>query len=294
MSQPTTEVYIDGDTRLSVDAEGPRRLHSYGMTDRGQVRPKNEDQFVIAELARTLLVQQTSLFAVGNQCSEKRGSILIVADGMGGHQAGEVASALSVESLGRFFLNSLKQFVHLEDAGEASLMKEFQEAFNEADSLLAKGTERCPQWEGMGTTLTLVFVVGNSMFVAHAGDSRCYLYSGGRLQQLTHDHTMAEEMVRRGILKPEEAAASRYRNVVTNVLGGTQSGVSVELHRLALEPSDVILLCSDGLTGMVSDERIAQILAEQGDPKACCEQLIKEANLRGGKDNITAIVAKFE
>ena len=122
----------------------------------------------------------------------------------------------------------------------------------------------------MGSTLTMAFAVDWTLFVAHAGDSRGYLFSGGELRQLTRDHTVVAELVRRGDLSPDDAVGHRFRHVVTNVLGGSQPGVRVDLHKLDLEPGDVLLLCSDGLTEMVKDDRIASVLGEGDDPEAAC------------------------
>ena len=148
---------------------------------------------------------------------------------------------------------------------------------------------------GMGTTLTMAFVVNRRLFVAHVGDSRCYLLSGDELHQLTQDHTKVAEMVRAGALSAAEASWHPYRHVVTNVLGGNETGCHVEMHKLDLEAGDVLLLCSDGLTEMVPDDRIATILQEEQDhAQRACERLVAEANERGGKDNITVIVARFD
>jgi protein phosphatase len=146
----------------------------------------------------------------------------------------------------------------------------------------------------MGTTLTMAFAVNWKLFLAHAGDSRAYLFSQGLLRQLTRDHTVAAELVRRGELSPDAAAGHRFRHVVTNVLGGTQPGARVELHKLELEPNDILLLCSDGLTEMVKDDRIAAVLADGDDPHRMCERLVTEANENGGRDNITVLVAIFD
>jgi protein phosphatase len=143
----------------------------------------------------------------------------------------------------------------------------------------------------MGTTLTLAFAVNWMLLTAHAGDSRCYVLSGGELRQVTRDHTLTAELVSQGILSSAGAARHPFRHVVTNVLGGDEPGVRVELHRLDLHPDDVVLLCSDGLTEMIPDDRIASILRDEPDPRRACERLVADANLHGGKDNITVIVA---
>jgi PPM family protein phosphatase len=146
----------------------------------------------------------------------------------------------------------------------------------------------------MGTTLTMAVVSGTRLFVIHAGDSRCYLLRAGHLAQLTEDHTLVAGMVERGEISPEQARRHPQRHVVTNILGGGQLGVRVDVQRAALEPGDLLLLCSDGLTGMVDDGRIAAALAAEAEPEAACHRLVRLANDAGGKDNVTAIVARFE
>jgi PPM family protein phosphatase len=268
-------------------------VRSFGVTDPGRVRPSNEDHFVIVELARTLSVHQTSVPQAKAQYSSHRGHLFLVADGMGGHQAGEVASALGVVTVEGFLLNTLKRFFHMEVPEEQNVMKEFQAALLQADARIFKEASQHPEMIGMGTTLTLAFAVDWGLLVAHAGDSRCYLFSRGDLYQLTQDHTLVAEMVRRGFLSATEASRHPSRHVVTNVLGGPEPGVQVEMHKVDLEPGDVVLLCSDGLTGMVPDARIAAILEEEREPRRACERLVAEANALGGKDNITVIVGCF-
>jgi len=272
----------------------PFNVQSYGLSDRGQIRSANEDCFLIAELARTLQVHHTNLPQSKEFCSCHRGHVFLVADGVGGNQAGEVASGVSVISIEEFLLNTLKRFSNLQASEEQGALRDLQSALLQADSRIFEETARHPEWRGMGTTLTMAFAVSWRLFVAHAGDSRCYLYSGGRLQKLTQDHTMTAEMVRRGIVSPQNQGDHPWRNVVTNILGGSQRGVQVELHSLDLHVGDVVLLCSDGLTEMVPEEQIAAILEAENDPQSACERLVSEANKQGGRDNITAIVAHFK
>ena len=269
-------------------------VRAFGLTDSGLVRPSNEDHFVIVELARAMYVRQTSVPQAQAQYSSHRGHLFVVADGMGGHQAGEVASALSVVSIEGFLLNTLKRFFHLKGPDEQGVMKEFRGALQEADARIFEEASRHPEMLGMGTTLTLAFAINRRLFVAHVGDSRCYLFSRGELHQLTQDHTKVAEMVRAGALSVEEAFWHPHRHVVTNVLGGPEPGVRVEMHKLDLELGDVVVLCSDGLTQMVPDARIAAILAQEQEPRRACERLVAEANELGGQDNITVIVARFE
>jgi protein phosphatase len=218
----------------------------------------------------------------------------MVADGMGGHHAGEVASALTVASIEGFVLHLLKRVSHIQATDEQTVLKEFQEALVQADALLFEEASHHPEFEGMGTTVTLGFVTGRRLFVVHAGDCRCYLFRRGQLRQLTADHTLAGEMARRGMIKPEEVSHHHWRHVVTNVLGGKEVGVNAEVQQANLEEDDVLMLCSDGVTEMLHDERIAAILGSEAEPETACKQLITEANDHGGSDNLTAIVARFE
>ena len=213
---------------------------------------------------------------------------------MGGHQAGEVASSLTVETIEEFLLNTLKRFSDLQVSEEQDALKELQSALRQADARIFEETARHPEWRGMGTTLTLAFATDWKLFVAHAGDSRCYLFSKNELLHLTQDHTVVAELIRQGALSPEGGLRHSSRHVVTNVLGGNDPGVRVELHKLDLSPEDVVLLCSDGLTEMVSDDQMATILREEPEPKRACERLVAEANKQGGRDNITIIVARME
>jgi protein phosphatase len=272
----------------------PLAVRTFGLTDPGRVRPSNEDQFLIAELSKAMRVQYTSLPQPKTQYADERGYLFIVADGVGGNQGGEQASALAVESIEAFTLNTLKWFFRLKSAEEQDILKEFQVALQQADAKVCQEAAQHRELAGMGTTVTMAYAFGSRLFLIHVGDSRCYLYRDGNLHRLTHDHTLVEDMVRRGHLKPEEAVHHHLRHVITNVVGGPTPGVQVECHRIELEPDDTLLLCSDGLTEMVPDDRIAAVLDADHEPRSACERLVAEANELGGKDNISVIVARFE
>jgi serine/threonine protein phosphatase PrpC len=166
-------------------------VRGFGATDQGRVRTSNEDQFLIAELARMLWVHQTSLVQEPTRYGRGRGHLFLVADGMGGHQAGEVASALSIITVEDYVLNLLRQCSNLRPSDEVPLLKDFQTALKEADVRLCEEAAQHPEFAGMGSTLTLAFVTGSKLFVVHAGDSRCSLLRDGRLRQLTEDHSVA-------------------------------------------------------------------------------------------------------
>lgn len=290
----TVQWNATGEQAASLTSTAPYTVRSFGLTDTGRVRPANEDQFVILELARTMSVHGTSIPQSQPQYSSHRGHVFVVADGMGGHQAGEVASALSILTVESFLLNTLNRFFNLKASDEQAVLTEFQYALLQADAKVFEEAAQHAELVGMGTTLTLAFIVNHRMFVAHVGDSRCYLFSKNVLHQLTQDHSLVAELVRGGFMSPEEASRHPARNAITNVLGGGKHGAQVEVHRLDLESGDVVLLCSDGLTGMVSDDQIAATLRDKEDAKSICERLVSKANESGGKDNITVVVAIVE
>lgn len=277
-----------------MDAPPAIHVRSFGLTHPGQVRPNNEDHFLIAELTRTLLVHQTSLPQERSHQGRHRGHLFVVADGMGGHKGGEVASALSVVTIESFVLHALRRFSNLQASDEQGVVTEFEAALRKVDARILQEAAEHPELAGMGTVLTLALITGWKMFVLHAGDSRCYLFHQGTLQQLTNDHTVAMEMAQRGLISIGEVRRHQWRHVVTNGLGGSHGGVKIEVHGIDLRTGDVVLLCSDGLTDMMEDHSVAAILATESEPQSACERLVAEANRLGGRDNITVIVARVD
>ena len=268
-------------------------VRSFGVTDRGKVRSANEDHFLIAELTKAMHIEQTSLPQASEQFGQERGRIFLVADGMGGHQGGEEASALAIGSIQTFALNTLKWFFPLRGSETPTVADEFRTALQQADAKVVDEAARRPELRGMGTTLTMVYNLDSELFVVHVGDSRAYVYRDSELHQLTHDHTLVAELVKRGEVTPEKAAEHRLRHVITNVIGGDEADARVEAHKLDLQPGDRILLCTDGLTEMLSNDQIAAVLATESDPEQACMRLVAQANEHGGIDNITVILAQF-
>jgi protein phosphatase len=294
MSRPPSQQTNLADTQRVASPAPGVSVSAFGLTDPGKVRTSNEDNFLVADLSRTLFVRQTSLPQSAAYQGRSRGHILLVADGMGGAAAGEVASALSVETVEAFVLELLRRFSNLQASDEHGVISDLRQAVLQADARIVEEAAQHPEMAGMGTTLTLAFVSGRRLFVIHAGDSRAYLFRGGSLEQLTEDHTLVAAMVGRGEITPDQARCHPRRHVVTNVLGGGHPGVRVDVQRVALEPGDVLLLCSDGLHDMLDDARIAAVLAEEKGPEAACRKLVAQANEAGGRDNITTVVARFE
>jgi serine/threonine protein phosphatase PrpC len=269
-------------------------VNAFGVTDKGKVRSANEDQFLIAELSKAMRVWQTTLPEPKVQVGEERAHLFLVADGMGGHQAGERASALAVAAIEHFTLNSFKWFFGTDGSEAKKVLAQFQSAFSKADAEIAETAAAHPELRGMGTTVTMAFQLGAQLCVVHAGDSRAYLHRQHELHQLTRDHTLVADMVRTGVLQPDQAAGHHLRHVITNVIGGPEAGVKVEARALQLQDGDRLLLCSDGLTEMVTNEAIAASLDAERAPEAAAKQLLKRANEGAASDNITLVVVSFD
>jgi len=264
------------------------------LSDPGRVRSNNEDHFLVATLCKSLSVRASNLQGAGDRlAADERGHLLVVADGMGGAAAGEQASALAIASVEQFVLEAVEWFLHLPGSETCKLKGELRDALSRADRTLIDRATDDRTLKGMGTTLTLAYSVAADLFIVHAGDSRAYLYRDGQLEQITRDHTLVQMMVDGGLLSAEQAKNHHRRHVVTNVLGGPSSGVEAEIHKIAMLEGDVLLLCTDGLSEPVDDGEIAAVLAAEPDPDAACRRLIATALARGGPDNVTAIVARY-
>jgi serine/threonine protein phosphatase PrpC len=283
---------VQGITRETIAAQPAPglTLSAAGLTDRGRERPGNEDQFVIAEVRRVLQVEQSSIPQPHSLLGGALGHLLVVADGIGGHRGGDVASTLAVVGIENLLINTIGWLCQLHGEG---VLSELREALRTTDRWVDEAAGRSPEFRGMGTTLTMAYVSDRTLFVAHAGDSRCYLWRQGQLRLLTRDHTLVAELVSAGTLTPEQAEHHQMRNVVLNSLGGGNSAVKPEVHKHSVEADDVLLLCTDGLTGMLPDSDLSAILAQGATPEETCRWLVDEANRRGGRDNITAVVGRF-
>ena len=269
-------------------------IKAFGITDPGKVRQSNEDQFLIAELSKRMRVMQTSLPEPKLQVGEDRAHLFLVADGMGGHAAGERASSIAVAAIEQFTLNTFRWFFAPDSPGAQKVLAQFQAALTQADEKIIEEAEQNPELAGMGTTLTMAFQLGPQLCVVHVGDSRAYMYRSGELHQLTRDHTLVAELVRSGAIKPEQVADHHLRHVITNVVGGPQAGVKVEARAFEVQAGDRLLLCSDGLTEMVTNDAIAAVLDAVAEPEAAAKTLLDQANAAGGRDNITVLIVRFD
>ncbi len=280
---------------LSLDQSNmPRLLNCYGATDLGRCRPSNQDQFLIADLNRAMTVNQSSL-ASDRETSlvgAPQGKVLLVADGMGGHMAGKRASQLAVDSTVQYILNSLQWLFPLGTADDGGFCEQLKSAMRHCQAVLQQEAKLIPQRRGMGTTLTLAYVVWPRMYVVHAGDSRCYVLRGERMQQITRDHTLSQlYRESRQSNSPHEATKEALWNSALWNVVSSEDELDPEVYRFNLDDGDQIFLCTDGLYKHIDDELMASMLSRAGSPESACDGLIEEANRRGGSDNITAIVA---
>jgi len=269
----------------SVDASGATHV--------GRVRSKNEDAYLIATLQRSILVHDASPEAVGWFTGEPAGTLLIVADGLGGHAGGEIASRVAVQTTAGYLLNVMPWATRRQEpvSGRGSLpdvREQLSSALLAGDSSVKSTGERTgtPQ---MGTTLTVAFLSWPFLYVAHVGDTRCSLFRSGRLTHLTTDHTLAQQFADQsgGTVEPP----FQWHSILWNTLGGNDATPSPQIVKQRLEPNDLLLLCSDGLTKHVPDPEIAAILAQNLSNAERCAALVERANAAGGTDNVTVIVA---
>jgi PPM family protein phosphatase len=292
-SQSNLPVAKSADTAVIVPEGPPLVVNACGRTDRGRLRESNEDHFAIAELAKIMRVNQTSLPEPGERADATHAHLFIVADGMGGYAGGELASRIAVDTVEECLLNSLKWFLGSRGVEAEEMASTLQDAVAEADQRVHQEAAPKPELRRMGSTLTLAFHHGRELFVAHVGDSRAYLCRDRRLHRMTRDHTLFAQRARLGDLPEDAAEIARLRHTITNAVGGAQRGVQTDLVRAGLEAGDRLLLCTDGLTGVLHDDDIATALSDFPQPEGACDRLIALANERGGPDNITVIVAAF-
>lgn len=255
----------------------------YGQaTDRGRVRSNNEDSLLAIPLAEL----------TGNDEAEL-GYVFAVADGMGGAAAGERASRTAIEGLASLIRQRFAQTPPW-DRDTRWVRRQLRFGFERIDGDLVKTGLRDASQRGSGTTMTVALAMGSALHIAHVGDSRAYLYREGRLMRLTRDHTLAQALIESGALSCEEAVKHSGRHVLINVLGSTVQGVDVDFLEIELRDGDRILVCSDGLNEIVADSVIASILGDNPLCQDAADELIAEALLRGGPDNVTAIVARAQ
>ena len=247
-------------------------VKAYGLTHVGRQRQHNEDSFLVEDGAK----------------------LYLVADGMGGHAAGEIASRIAVDSISEFILHTKEDdgtWPHAYDEQFRRSTNRLMAAVRMANTRVLEAMRKDVRLRGMGTTVVACMAEDKTMSFAHVGDSRAYLIRDNQLSRITNDHSWVFEQVQAGMLTEAEAEKHPLRNVITRALGGALQ-VNPDASEIEIREGDVYLLCSDGLTGMVPEEEILKVVAESSSLEAACQQLIDAANARGGLDNVTAILVK--
>jgi serine/threonine protein phosphatase PrpC len=267
-------------------------LDVYGLTHPGKVRPSNQDHFLICSLSKQVRVHLTSLTTAAELTAptERLAFLAMVADGVGGRAAGETASRLAVEVVTRYVSQSIQCYYSAPAGNDEGFLAALQEAAMQSHADLLATADSQPELAGMATTLTLWIGVWPRAYLLQVGDSRCYLLRGGELTQLSRDQTMAQELVDAGVLARAEASRTRWAHTLSSAIGGRQTAPIVT--RLDQEWGNVGLLCSDGLTAHVSDDRIRNRLQTMTSAKQVCEDLLQDALDGGGTDNITILVGR--
>jgi len=266
---------------ITMTSNAARSISASGFTDIGMKRKMNEDALLLADLTNFN-------FSLGARINtghlSERGALLAVADGMGGAAAGEVASELAVMTL----LDELTQ-----GANVKAISLRLKEAVENTNRRIWEYAQQHPELQGMGTTLTAAVISNGLVYIAQVGDSRAYLLRGKNITQITKDQSLVQRWLDAGLLDVEEAQVHPYRNILTQSLGIGPS-VKVAGAEFPLYRNDYLLLCSDGLSNKISPQEMLRALWESSNISETCRKLIDEANRRGGEDNITVIVARFD
>jgi protein phosphatase len=264
-------------------------LDFFGMTHPGLVRADNQDHYLVSTLHKTARVRATSLPnpEVFELPSQRIASFGMVADGVGGHMGGETASRAAVEAIADYVKETMNAFYAADESDETAFFSALEEAAVTCHQAVIERARASGQPTG-ATTLTLFVAVWPWLYLLHVGDSRCYLYRDGALERRTRDQTMAQDLVDSGVLAKEQAVRSPLAHVLTSAIGGSQT--SPDVSRVDLRRGDVLLLCTDGLTKHVSDERIAERLRTMSSSEQVARALVDDALAGGGSDNVTVLV----
>jgi len=277
------------------DRWAPLSVDIGGATHQGHVRENNEDSYLLIRFGRSLESLATNLDQhLLEQNYSLTGYGMLVADGMGGMAAGEVASRMALSTLIELIVDTTDWTLALKrDKDVTTVLDRMTRRFFQIDKILRDEAARDESLEGMGTTLTVAGMLGNDLVLGHIGDSRAYLLRGNTFKQLTTDHTLAQALIDAGVASSDDPASRSMRHVLTAAIGSLDERVEPQVQRLRLLPDDQLLLCTDGLTETVDDELIAEVLREAESTESACQTLIDLALSAGGPDNITVALARF-
>jgi protein phosphatase len=279
--------FFEVEPRSLVLAEFGARSH------RGKVREVNEDNYMVVRRRRERDVLLSSIPVELLPQSEQVAYTMAVADGVGGQAFGELASFLALRTGWEMGAGEVKWPVKINERESAEFKEKAAVLFQQIDRTIHDAASERPRLAGMATTLTACYIAGPELFVMHAGDSRAYLYRGGTLQRLTTDHTQSQRLIDAGLAAAGSPAERRRRHLLTNCLGGPTLNVEVDFDHHRLEDGDRLLLCTDGLTDLASEQEIAGLLERHPIPDDASSALVDLALERGGKDNVTAVVGRF-
>jgi serine/threonine protein phosphatase PrpC len=258
------------------------------------VRPNNEDHYLVVRLERTMQAVLTNLPAgTIPPYHANTAYAMVVADGLGGCLGGEVASRTAIGVLADLVLSTPDWIMRLNDQLAQEISRRFSERFQMVRETLRQRARSDPSLAGMATTMTVSCSLGADLVVSHVGDSRAYLFRQGELHRLTRDHTLAQEMVDHGRKPTSPSVLQQLRHVLTNALSSGTMDARPEVHWLRLQDGDALLLCTDGLTDMVTDEAIADILRRPCTAAETCGYLIDQALAAGGRDNVTVSLGRY-
>jgi serine/threonine protein phosphatase PrpC len=266
-------------------------IDAYGLTHPGKVRRENQDHFLLCSLRRQIVVRGSSIPDADDLLGEstRLASLAMVADGVGGSTRGETASRVALTAVTKYVTRSLRCYYGAWDSDQ-EFYDALQQGARQCHAELLRRGEQDPAYAGMATTLTLYLGVWPRAYLLQVGDSRCYLLREGELTQITRDQTMAQEMVDLGVMKKQEVAGTRFEHLLTSSIGGQQTEPKVS--RIDMTWGHVLLLCSDGLTRHVTDERIRDVLRSMTSARQACDTLLQEALDEGGSDNITIVIGR--
>ena len=264
----------------------PASIEAYAQSDVGRTRDHNEDAYVVSDLGDG---QSIAFDGAPLQLSARSGVLFMVADGMGGAAAGELASATAVEVVLRHLR---EQWASQRAPDPGAFVESLEMATETANGAIFRYAAEHPELRGMGTTATIAGLLGDTLYLAQVGDSRAYLVRDGVARQLTKDQSLMQKLIEAGEISEEEAERNERRNIILQALG-PEAAIKIDLTHQRVRRDDVLILCSDGLSGLVRGDEIARVVVEEGDLARICSRLVALANSLGGPDNITVVAARF-
>lgn len=238
-----------------------------GLSDIGLVRENNQDSFFVSK--------------------DLEFPLFIVADGMGGHKAGEIASNMAVSTIKNIFLINKENL-----NSEEEIVSTIKEAIEKANHKIYQKSKENLEYEGMGTTVTIAYIFKNEIYIGHVGDSRAYYVDDNNIVQITEDHSLVNELIKNGSITKDQGKNHPQRNIITRAIG-TSNDIKADIHTMEYKENDKLIICSDGLTNMLNEDKIIEVVNGDGDIMEKCEKLVLNAKRNGGLDNITVVMIKF-